>query len=327
MRKLLTQRLTQGEATEAEVRQAVIDLYPDGIREELAYALRNNPNYLVRLLNLLADLWSECLLLNSDGTVTTVTELEAVVRQEIPGLKLIIDKETEEAHSMAKNKEFRELIEELPRQGWALTQTSQGHWRAVPPDKTQTVVHFSETDDSHGRKNILRDLRVRGLKWPPLSKNDQAGATRFETVEPLAHVAGTTRTTSLAPVEVRETIRSPPHEPPPSPPRKIVIDMHAPKYTANQAPEVVNSFKALSASADAAARNYMDPDERALEDIIHALKDAKLVDRLAGEILQQAKEKVEAATRELQRADAEKNKAAEDLAKKKAAFDKAFEAS
>jgi len=80
---------------------------------------------------------------------------------------------------MADKKDYKEIVEELPRQGWSVTMTTQGHWKAVPPDPTKTIIHFSTSDDHHALMNTLRDLRKQGFQWPPPNKNDIASQKRL----------------------------------------------------------------------------------------------------------------------------------------------------
>lgn len=71
---------------------------------------------------------------------------------------------------MAGNKDFKPVIVELRNQGWDVTQTSQGHWRATPPDSSKQIVHFSASNDRHALKNTIQDLRRSGFAWPPPPK-------------------------------------------------------------------------------------------------------------------------------------------------------------
>lgn len=73
---------------------------------------------------------------------------------------------------------YKDIIAELQFQGWVVDMTERGHYKAVPPDKSQTLVHFSTSDDPHAQLNILRDLKRRGFQWPPQSRNEQVGTAR-----------------------------------------------------------------------------------------------------------------------------------------------------
>jgi hypothetical protein len=81
---------------------------------------------------------------------------------------------------MADRKDYKAIIEELPRQGWQVELTTRGHYKATPPDPKQTIVHFSHSDDHHALMNIVRDLRKRGFVWPVPSRNDVAADKRDE---------------------------------------------------------------------------------------------------------------------------------------------------
>lgn len=68
---------------------------------------------------------------------------------------------------MRGNKDFRPVIDELKTQGWEVEQTSQGHWKAVPPDKSKPVVHFSGSLEPRALKNTISELKRSGFDWPP----------------------------------------------------------------------------------------------------------------------------------------------------------------
>jgi len=70
--------------------------------------------------------------------------------------------------SSAARKDYRPLINELIAQGWTIDETAQGHWKAVPPDRTKPLVHFAMSDDPRGLRNTVRDLKRAGFVWPPL---------------------------------------------------------------------------------------------------------------------------------------------------------------
>jgi hypothetical protein len=81
---------------------------------------------------------------------------------------------------MADRKDWKAIVEELPRQGWTVEPTTRGHFKAVPPDPTQEIVHFSHSDDHHALMNVIRDLKRRGFVWPPPSKKDIAVERRLD---------------------------------------------------------------------------------------------------------------------------------------------------
>lgn len=66
---------------------------------------------------------------------------------------------------MAANKDFKPIIRELRAQGWEVEPTSQGHYRARPPDQTRQIVHFSMSNDPRALKNTLSNLRASGFRW------------------------------------------------------------------------------------------------------------------------------------------------------------------
>lgn len=74
---------------------------------------------------------------------------------------------------MSKDKDFRPIITELKNQGWVIEQTTQGHFKAVPPDNNRPLVHFSASCEPRALKNTLQNLRNSGFMWPP-SKRDSS---------------------------------------------------------------------------------------------------------------------------------------------------------
>ena len=82
------------------------------------------------------------------------------------------EEEQDMGKSSAQRKEFDDLMVELRRQGWALAQTGNGHWKATPPDKRHTIVHFSISGDPHAFKNTISDLRKRSFIWPPKKREE-----------------------------------------------------------------------------------------------------------------------------------------------------------
>lgn len=81
---------------------------------------------------------------------------------------------------MADRKDWKAIVEELPRQGWTVEPTTRGHFKAVPPDPKQEIVHFSHSNDHHALMNVIRDLKRRGFVWPPPSKTDIAVERRLD---------------------------------------------------------------------------------------------------------------------------------------------------
>lgn len=70
---------------------------------------------------------------------------------------------------MSNRKEHDALVDACREQGWDVTQTTQGHWRCAPPDKTKQVVHIGgrSAGDPRAIKNSIAELRRSGLIWPP----------------------------------------------------------------------------------------------------------------------------------------------------------------
>lgn len=76
---------------------------------------------------------------------------------------------------MSACKDFRPVLAELRNQGWTTEQTRQGHWKAVPPDKSKSIVHFSASAEPRALKNTLQDLRKNGFVWPPVKRPSSPG--------------------------------------------------------------------------------------------------------------------------------------------------------
>lgn len=180
--------------------------------------------------------------------------------------------------SANRNKDYRELLDELLVQGWGVETTTHGHTKATPPDPSQGIVHFSGSSDPHAYMNTVRDLRRRGFVWPPSSKNERNGARRM------------VETTKAEPAHLT----------------LVVVEAPA-------APRVIEPPEAP-------------PPVKTVDQLFSELKEARTYDALAAEHLAMCRAKVEEATLALASADHEKRMAAEDLANRKAAFDKAFEA-
>ena len=327
MRKMLTERLEREDPL-ATAERNIAEAYPDGVLAELRWAVEHDAEYAAKILDALALLLHAGKLKNKDGTLATTKEVEDFVRPVVPGLRLVRVPVTslvllEESENMAKNPDFRELLAELPRQNWSVTMTTQGHWRAAPPDKALTIVHFSESDDPHAQMNILRDLRKRGFVWPAASKNGQAGAERMAT-DP----------TDKLQTELERDVNAK------APPRRVLREMDIgngqkatvlPAPTLNGKPHAMFQLEAL-ASAPLAVASTGSFDVRVTastpelktektEDQLYAeLKEARLYDSLAGDHLKECQKAVEEATMALAEADREKKKALEDLAKKRTAL-------
>lgn len=67
--------------------------------------------------------------------------------------------------------DLRDIIEAAEDQGFHVDRTSKGHWRFVPPDPDQPIVHHSGTpSDWRAVRNLVARLRRVGLEWPPKGK-------------------------------------------------------------------------------------------------------------------------------------------------------------
>lgn len=73
--------------------------------------------------------------------------------------------------SMAGNKDFKPILSALRDQDWEITQTTQGHYRARPPDPTKPIVHLSTSYDPRALKNTIQELKKSGFVWPPPPKS------------------------------------------------------------------------------------------------------------------------------------------------------------
>jgi len=69
----------------------------------------------------------------------------------------------------------KELIRELRSQGWEVDQTTQGHYRATPPDRSKPIVHMgSESGDFRAVRNNIARLRKSGF-IPPWDEPSSPG--------------------------------------------------------------------------------------------------------------------------------------------------------
>lgn len=61
----------------------------------------------------------------------------------------------------------KELIKELQDQGWTVDQTSQGHYRATPPDPDKQIVHMGgDSGDYRAVRNNIARLKKSGFNPP-----------------------------------------------------------------------------------------------------------------------------------------------------------------
>jgi hypothetical protein len=63
--------------------------------------------------------------------------------------------------------ELDPVIDELKKQGFILTKTSNGHFSAKSKTGTGGIVHFSYSGDIYAFRNTIRDLKKIGFIWPP----------------------------------------------------------------------------------------------------------------------------------------------------------------
>ena len=73
---------------------------------------------------------------------------------------------TTEAKESAKHylKDYRVLISDLEAQGWRVIQLDASHYRAMPPDKSMPIVHFSTSNEPRAIKNTLARLKRSGYQ-------------------------------------------------------------------------------------------------------------------------------------------------------------------
>ena len=199
-------------------------------------------------------------------------------------------------------KDYRPIIAELKLQGWTVEPTTQGHMRATPPDPKLSIIHFSRSPDGHATRNILRDLRRNGFQWPPPSKNEQAGAERMAK-----------DSTDQLQKELTKELNG---KAPPRHVRGVGDGLMETKLSKH--------LTSLHADATPPAPRIEAPVLKTEDQLFNELKEARLMDALAGDSLKVARDRLAAAQRELEHAEHEKRLAAEDLLKKKAAFDAAY---
>lgn len=61
--------------------------------------------------------------------------------------------------------DIRAIARAAEAQGWRVDRTKRGHWRFRPPDPSQGIVYHSGTpSDTRAVKNLIADLRRRGLE-------------------------------------------------------------------------------------------------------------------------------------------------------------------
>jgi hypothetical protein len=66
--------------------------------------------------------------------------------------------------------EWKKLVKEAERQGWAVTPSRKG-LKLVPPDPSKQVVFVHQTpSDQRAMRNAIAEMKRQGLQWPPRGK-------------------------------------------------------------------------------------------------------------------------------------------------------------
>jgi hypothetical protein len=61
------------------------------------------------------------------------------------------------------HKDIRSIMKKLVKQGWTWDRAGNGHYRAIPNDKTKQMVFISSTPSGHSwLREAIRDLRRSG---------------------------------------------------------------------------------------------------------------------------------------------------------------------
>lgn len=64
------------------------------------------------------------------------------------------------------DKDVKRILREAERQGWRIEQGGK-HIKAYPPDPSQSMVTIAQTaSDKRAIKNVLSEMRKRGVRWP-----------------------------------------------------------------------------------------------------------------------------------------------------------------
>jgi predicted RNA binding protein YcfA (HicA-like mRNA interferase family) len=67
--------------------------------------------------------------------------------------------------------DLRDFEKAAKRQGWTVSRTRRGHVVFTPPQATVPPAVYSGTPgDQAALRNLLADLRRKGLVWPPQGK-------------------------------------------------------------------------------------------------------------------------------------------------------------
>lgn len=76
----------------------------------------------------------------------------------------------------------------LEAQGWVLERRSSGHWKGTPPDRTKSIVHFSESSEPRAFRNTLADLRKQGFIWEEEKPSSKRSVPSLATALPFDEV-------------------------------------------------------------------------------------------------------------------------------------------
>lgn len=108
--------------------------------------------------------------------------------------------------------DYKPIVKELKRQGWEVTMTSRGHYRAASPDKNVPVEHFSASGDPRAYLNTLKRLSNAGFVWPTAhtlardeDEEQEAEVEEFKLPEALPEVAPERPKTVQVEAELEQT--------------------------------------------------------------------------------------------------------------------------
>jgi hypothetical protein len=211
---------------------------------------------------------------------------------------------------------FRELLDELPNQGWTVSRTDSTHWKAVPPDTSLSIVHFSgEVTDGKVFRNIISNLRRQGFEWPPVTKKVQRSMR--EDQEGSMNKVRSTTTTREYEVDQSGVVSSrPPAVTPAVPQDRSPLGHRIVAEPTREAPQSAPDLRVVTPSLQ----------ERTMDEAFRALKDARSYDALAGEHVSECQGVFDEAQRKLNAAHEEKKRAATALHAARSLFEKVFEA-
>lgn len=190
---------------------------------------------------------------------------------------------------------YKPIIKELRQQDWGLSQTTQGHYKAIPPSKEHGIVHFSTSDDSHAFLNTIKALVTRGFIWPAPEKKKLAVERRL-------------RGKVVEEIDWEN-----------KPDAAMDLMQYAPVLVTPVAVEVQPTRSEEMDRKTVEKKDDMDK-------LFTELKDAKALDALNAEYLRECAVRVADAKFALEQAATERAKSADALRAKKAEFDHAFSA-